>query len=527
MRTTVRAGMPAPAVSHVSIFLALVCLAGCADDGSDGTATTADVSLGSPNAVPQVEEKTRAQTSDIQWSADEAGVTPFIAFVTLTGASVADVTTVGYVVDPKPGSVSKPVKVTYSREALENQDRFPSDGVLRLPVIGLYAGHENAVSIMLSFEDCSTQVIDGTLTAAAYADPHGVYDHPTFIKSRAAGEELGFEFFAMKSGSGTPIVVDTDGEIRWVGTSTESSISSIFTDNGFVIGDQRSTRVRRLELDGTETMLTPTSGYRNFHHNIDPGRDGLLVEMDTTADREMRIAEYTLDGGFGKEWNFGAIFTEHMTAGGDDPALFVRPPRDWFHTNAATYDARDDSLIVSSRESFIAAFDYDTGAIKWLLGDPTKYWYTFPSLRAKALTLTGSGLYPIGQHALSITSDGLLLTFNAGNPSESQPTGAPRGETRTYSAVSAYRIDEATMTATEVWNFDYGQSLYSDHCGSAYEGPNQSILISYARADERLHARLVALNAEHQVVFDIQYDSQGCNTSWNAIPFPLDNLIFE
>ena len=27
-------------------------------------------------------------------------------------------------------------------------------------------------------------------------------------------------------------------------------------------------------------------------------------------------------------------------------------------------------------------------------------------------------------------------------------------------------------------------------------------------------------------VFDIQYDSQGCNTSWNAVPVPLDNLTF-
>ena len=83
----------------------------------------------------------------------------------------------------------------------------------------------------------------------------------------------------------------------------------------------------------------------------------------------------------------------------------MRPGVDWFHTNAAVYDASTRSLIVSSRENFIMSVDYDTGAIRWVLGDPTKYWNAFPSLRAKALTLTGSGLYPIGQHALSFTSD--------------------------------------------------------------------------------------------------------------------------
>jgi Arylsulfotransferase (ASST). len=29
-------------------------------------------------------------------------------------------------------------------------------------------------------------------------------------------------------------------------------------------------------------------------------------------------------------------------------------------------------VIVSSRENFVIAIDYETGAIKWILGDPTK-----------------------------------------------------------------------------------------------------------------------------------------------------------
>ena len=93
---------------------------------------------------------------------------------------------------------------------------------------------------------------------------------------------------------------------------------------------------------------------------------------------------------------------------------------------------------------------YSTGMIIWILGDPTKYWNTFPSLRAKALTLAPGGLYPIGQHVLSITSDGLLMLFNDGLGSLNQPASEPAGQTRTYSAVSAYSIDQASMTATEV-----------------------------------------------------------------------------
>lgn len=518
----------------VLVLLVLASLSGCGDEsnGFNSTGNEAPSAANPGNATPpsptaQPPAPTSAELSDIQWISSEAGVTPFIAFVHLDGRRLSDLQTASYVVEAKPGSVSKPVHVTYTREALARRGRLQDGNALQLPVFGLYAGHDNAVSIELTFEDCSTQTLTGILTTAAYTDPNGVYDKPLFFKTRAAGSTLGFDFFAMKSGLGTPIILDTDGTIRWVGAGTESSISSVFTDNGFVIGAQRSTTVRRLELDGTEISLTPASPYRNFHHNIDMGKTGLLVEMDTDTERETRIAEFTLAGGFGKEWNFATIMADHLAAGGDDPALFVRPPRDWFHTNAAIYDASDDSLIVSAREHFIIKIDYDTGAIKWVLGDPTKYWATFPSLRAKALTLTGSGLYPIGQHSLSLTSDGLLLTFNAGNGSENQPEGAPRGEQRTYSAVSAYRIDAANMTATEVRSFDYGQTLYSDHCSSAYESADHSLLVSYARADNRLHARLVGLDPQQQVVFDIQYDSRGCNTSWNAVPVPLENMSFQ
>jgi hypothetical protein len=446
--------------------------------------------------------------------------------VHLVGQSLSAVRTVSFEIEPKPDSVSAPVRVTYTLESLRSRGRLTSD-LLVLPVFGLYAGFANPVSIDLTFDDGSVQTIDSTVTTAAYTDPNGVYDHPVFIERREAGSELGFDFFALKSDLGTPVILDTDGTIRWVGVSSEGSIPSVFTDNGFVIGDRFSTRVRRLELDGTETLVPVAfPDYRKFHHNIDPGKVGLLGEFNTPTDFQSTIAEFTLSGGVLKEWDFATIVRDHMMTGGDDSTPFVRPPNDWFHTNAAAYDPRDDSLIVSSREHFVMNVDYETGAIRWLLGDPTKYWWTFPSLRAKALTLTGGGLYPIGQHAVSLTSDGLLLLFNAGYWSDWQPEGAPRGESRNYSAVSAYRIDAATMTATNVWNFDYGRSIYSGHCSSAYEAGGHSLLITYARADDDMHARLVGLNSQHEVVFDFQYANRRCDTAWNAVPIPLENMSF-
>jgi arylsulfate sulfotransferase len=287
-------------------------------------------------------------------------------------------------------------------------------------------------------------------------------------------------------------------------------------------------------LDGTVTRnQVQSSTYTLFHHNIDPGNRGLFAEFVAVSDGvtniETTVGEITDAGAVLNQWDLAAILSAYMSSQGDDPSLFVRPGVGWFHNNASAYDPSDDSIVVSSRENFVIKLDYRTGNIIWILGDPTKYWYTFPSLRAKALTLAAAGLYRIGQHGISITSDGLLMLFNDGYGSVNQPAGAPSGANRSYSAVSAYSIDEASMTAQDVWDFEYGQSLYSPICSSAYEAQAGSILVDYAVVDQLTESRLMGLDSNRNVAFDFQYSdgTKTCDTSWNAVPIAFDNLTID
>ena len=81
------------------------------------------------------------------------------------------------------------------------------------------------------------------------------------------------------------------------------------------------------------------------------------------------------------------------------------------------------------------------------------------------------------------------------------------------------------MTATEVWDYDAGQTIYSPARSSAYEAADQSILVDYAVASNCTEALLVGLDSSHNVVFEFNYPNlAGCNTSWNARPIPLDDL---
>lgn len=507
----------------VAVSVLCAALVACGGGGNGGTRPATSAATGSTLAAVGA----------------RPGVTPFISFVRLSGNDVAALAAVRYTIAAKPGTASSPVDVTYAMAALARRGYVAqATGLIDLPVFGLYANHVNRLTIELQFIDGSSKSLPVDVATTAFADPHGVYASPTIVKKRVPGSTLGVNFFAMKSVLGTPVVVDSDGETRWSGASAAisnaDSSSSAFHDNAFIVGDRSAPRLTRLELDGTysTSSLVPASPYLNFHHNIDPGKIGLLAEMDVadgaSTNLESVAVEISSSGVVLNEWNFATLLSDYMRSHGDDPTAIVSPGIDWFHMNSVTYDPRDDTLVVSSREHFVVKVDYRSGNIVWIFGDPTKYWYTFASLRAKALTVADGGLYPVGQHSLSITSDGLLMLFNNGRRSFNQPAGAPTGIDRTHSAVSAYAIDPVSRTAREAWRFDYGESIYSDICSSAYEGKNGSILVSYAAAEDRTSARLVGLDSNHAVAFDFRYPSPApCATSWNAIPIAFEKLHFE
>lgn len=489
-------------------------LQGCSNDSDD------------PDSPP----RTFASSSDIGIVGSQRGPTPFISFVELRGASFDNLASISYVIEAKPNTVSKPVTVEHSLRALKDRGYVRgADGAAILPIFGLYADYSNHVDVTLNYRDRSSVVLGIDIATAPYVDPRGVYDHVTILKPRSAQSVLGFDYFAMKSTIDSPVIVDTDGNVRWVAGFSYRSTSTGVRDNGFIVGDPAALTLRRLELDGSVEQRTLLSAsYKNFHHNIEDGPRGMLVEVDTPTETGSILAEISASGSVLKEWDFAVIIESYMSAHGDDPSAFVRRGTDWFHMNGAAYDANDNGIIASSRESFVIKVDYETGDIVWIFGDPTKYWYTFPSLRAKALTITNGGLYPIGQHAPSVTSDGLLMVFNNGAESFNQPSGAPVGDSLTYSTVSAYRVDAQNLTAEVSWVFDYDQTIFSRICSSAYEAAKDSLLVSYAFVDGGTKARLVGLDDARNVVFDFEYPSvSGCATSWNAVPINLEAMSFN
>lgn len=466
---------------------------------------------------------TQADDTSIILVSSIKGATPFIRHLNFKVSPISNLKSVQFSINPRPGSVTRPISATYSTGYLTNRGYLDSTGNMKVPVFGLYDGFNNTVTLKYAFKDNSSRQSVFSVPTIGFNDPCR-YKQRTTVQPRTRSTSLSYDFMLLKNACSpfSPALMDTDGTLRWVGSAGVRSVSSAFFDNAIYLGS--GPQLFRIELDGTVSVV---GDYRNiavtgFHHNIDPGKYGLFLEVNTKTDVESVILEVDKDGNFLKRWEMAAIISDAMRAGGDNPGAFVRRGEDWFHSNAVTYRRRDDSLIVSSRENFVIALAYGSGAIKWILGDTSKAWYQYPSLRKYALTVPPNGVAPIGQHAVSITRSDRLLLLDNGYRSSNQ---TPPGNSRQYAVPRKYVLNLVQRTAPQIWSYD--RSTNSPLCSSVYEDAPNNYLVDYATIGG-FHggAEIVGLEANGQAVFDYKYSTRYCDQMFNALPIHLEGLIF-
>jgi hypothetical protein len=476
------------------------------------------------------DDGTLAEQAHVNVVGQAPGVTTFIRTLTLGLEHYGDLTSLSFTIAPRPGSYSRPVSVTYDKAWLDRKAVHDTEANrLTVPVFGLYADYRNDVSVTATFSDGSSHTEKVTMETAPYTGPAALYAAPD-IKTGRGSLSPGFDYVFIQNGITTPVVIDSDGNLRWAATGLSNSISSMFSGDGFYVGGGSPPVLFRLGLDGSLASVPLASGtLAGFHHDLAPGKNGILAEMDALDNGvqqvETVLAEITPTGQVLRQWDMAAIFRDFMRAHGDDPSNFVRAGVDWFHMNSAIYNPADDSLLVSSRENFVVKLDYASGRIKWLFGDPTKHWYVdYPSLRAVALRLDGGGKYPIGQHSLSVTPDGSLLLFNNGTASLNQPPGTSPGATLAASAPVKYRIDEQAGTASVTWTYEHQPAVVSELCSSVYQAGASNYLVAYSMAGGGVKGKLVGVDSAGNVAFDYEYPTEICSTVFIANPIDFAAL---
>lgn len=475
-----------------------------------------------------------AQTT-ITLTSQTAGVTPFIAKLTLTASDLSNLRNIVFTIAPKPGSVTRPLSATYAKSYLEGRGYVDSGAQqLTIPVFGLYSGYTNSVMLTCSFADGSSKNLTATVQTEPFNDPQ--FSDPTVVQARTA-TPLSYDYIlvAKTNSRHSPTIIDTDGAIRWVGTVNLVGHYTTFYQNGIYLG--AGSKLYRMELDGQVNVVADYAslGVVGFHHNIDPGKYGIILDVNTTAYVSSVHLEVDAAGRVLKKWNLADIIGAAMIAGGDDPTGFVRRAKgrydpgafeDWTHDNAVAYRKSDDSIIISSRENFVICLDYDTGAIKWIFGDPSKAWYQYPSLRKFALTAAPGTIAPVGQHTVSITYDDHLLLFDNGEPSYHQQ---PAGAQRSYSAGREYQLDLEANVATEVWTFDDDQSVRSPTRSSIYADAPGNHLVDYAVAknpDGSTRGEVLGLAPSGEKVFHYRYPAANVALAYRSVPIHWEDLRF-
>jgi hypothetical protein len=472
-----------------------------------------------------------------------AGLTPFIANVIFTNIDIINLVSIKFEIEPQTNSVTLPVSATYDYGYLSTNNLINyTNRTVTVCVFGLYASSNktsNTVTFNINTLLSTLITISSTITTSVWQVSSY---NPNKIISRDNSVYLGFSYFLLKEFQDTigPIIIDTDGEVRWVNTSGANSQSSLFFNNAIFTGT--GTTLYRTQLNGTYTLLKDYSSEQisgsNIntitHHNIDFGKTGILICTGTNAYCESSVIEVDYNGNILYKFDVAQSILTWMTNNGDGANaqnFVIYGGNDWFHNNANCYWSEFNELILSGREDFIIAIDYDTQEIKWILGDTDKAWYqNFVSLKQFSLTLLNSTLPPIGQHAPSITFDSNLLLFDDGYQSFDHN---PSGSSRSYAAGRMYQIDRINKTANEIYTFDSNKQILSQITSSIYQthdSEGETYLINFAAAGGG--PILFGLGIQDPstknipIGFKYQYGG-GITAGWNAIQINLHNLNFS
>ena len=179
-------------------------------------------------------------------------------------------------------------------------------------------------------------------------------------------------------------------------------------------------------------------------------------DLSQTEDREIvgdKVVEFTPEGKVVWSWDsFDHLDPYRIGYDAHDAYWHVRGfpgAADWTHGNGVTYDATDDSVLVSLRlQDCVIKIDRASGKIVWILGDHQNW---SDDLQARLLTPIGDNFrWPWHMHNPRITSEGTIVLFDNGI------YGARPGNKRlpfhkSFSRGVEYRVDQGAMTVEQVW----------------------------------------------------------------------------
>jgi hypothetical protein len=285
---------------------------------------------------------------------------------------------------------------------------------------------------------------DATIMTGALTNP----PKPTVTISSASSHDKGFIITSSGIEGTSAYIMDADGTVVWAAPSTgvpsqpsrvhlswdatkmyEMSLNVMNTGSGKIVLQP---------LDGSAS--TTLAGVAASHHDLAAIPGGLATPMwnKSGIDAPCSVVELT---------EAGAMTTVVADVGS---TLYNSST---FHTNSIHYYARDNDYTIGDRNPNLYVKLSRTGDLIWQFGganpkDPTKFF-------------SGVTTWQVN-HGHELTADGTFVFFN-NNANE----------------MWNYKLDESTMTATQVMHYT-ATGATSSVLGDAQVLPNGNILVTFS-----------------------------------------------
>ena len=408
----------------------------------------------------------------------------------------------------------------------------PSEG---LPVYGMRPGIKHEIQVHIKHKD-EQLTYSESLSYTPPELPDGPASFPKIMVKHKKPEKMSNGVTLFNPRRRTPkssefgqnfgmlVMVDHNGEIVWY-YQTNSRISDYnFLDNGHISYLTQDYRLVEIDMLGNvhRTWYAANRPYedsitaipveaKTFHHDAYPMPKGNYLiltsdyksipnyytsERNENAPRKTQkvmgdiIREFTPEGKVVWEWNtFNHLdpmrigyetFSQYWYRRGFPGVV------DWSHANSLFYDSTDNSVIVNFRyQSALMKIDRGSQNIKWIFGEPSGY---ADSLKDKLITLK-KGDWFWHQHGPTLTPRGTILLFDNGNY-QARPFKETVPPAQTLSKAAEYKIDEETLTASEVWSSELPdeQNIISTAMGDVdWLEDKNNVLVSYGALLSKEH----------------------------------------
>ena len=240
----------------------------------------------------------------------------------------------------------------------------------RVPVVGLYAGTQNTV--LLELLDENGKVTDSQELKIKTDHLSDYFDD--LVEPVKTSKDSAFGLMMVYGQSTTyPYAIDSEGDIRWC-IERKSGNYGIFSlanhrfifqdDTGYTPTQRKPMTTNMYEMDYLGRAYNLYYVANGIHHDViekEPG--GNLLVLTSSLDGHEEEAAVEIDRETGEIVNtlkmseiFGRKFEDRV---------------DWAHLNTISYNAEDDTVLLSPRNIHSAVkVNWTTHKLVWILSDP-------------------------------------------------------------------------------------------------------------------------------------------------------------